>query len=137
GKKIPDGDASAADERGHSGDTELAAKRHGRLSSVAIREPARAGTYFRLPQRAAVTRNDAFLNHEVLMLRSRTFLTVLLLPALAACGASRSPVPVVGAATDVSSLTGEWAGEYSSVESGRSGSITFTLRSAGDTAFGD
>ena len=71
------------------------------------------------------------------MLRSRTFLTVLLLPALTACGASRSPVPVVGAATDVSSLTGEWAGEYSSVESGRSGSITFTLRSAGDTAFGD
>ena len=71
------------------------------------------------------------------MLRSRTFLTVLLLPALAACGASRSPVPVVGAATDVSSLTGEWAGEYSSVESGRSASITFTLRSAGDTAFGD
>src|SRR5207245_5067121 len=64
-------------------------------------------------------------------------LTVLLLPALAACGASRSAVPVVGAATDVSSLTGEWAGEYSSVESGRSGSITFALRSAGDTAFGD
>jgi hypothetical protein len=71
------------------------------------------------------------------MLRSRTFLPVLLLPALTACGASRSPVPVVGAATDVSSLTGEWAGDYSSVESGRSGSITFTLRSAGDTAFGD
>src|SRR2546428_13172364 len=71
------------------------------------------------------------------MLRSRTFLTVLLLPALAACGAPRSAVPVVGAATDVSSLTGEWAGEYSSVESGRSGSITFALRSAGDTAFGD
>jgi len=71
------------------------------------------------------------------MLRSRTFLTVLLLAALTACAGSRSPVPVVGAATDVSSLTGEWAGEYSSVESGRSGSITFTLRSAGDTAFGD
>jgi len=34
-------------------------------------------------------------------------------------------------------LTGEWAGDYSSVESGRSGSISFTLRAAGDSAFGD
>jgi hypothetical protein len=57
--------------------------------------------------------------------------------ALSACGASHTPVPLVGAASDVSSLTGEWAGEYSSGESGRSGSITFTLRSTSDTAFGD
>jgi len=71
------------------------------------------------------------------MLRSPTFLTVLLLPALAACGASRSPVPLVGAATDVAALAGEWVGDYSSVESGRSGSISFTLRAATDSAFGD
>jgi len=57
--------------------------------------------------------------------------------ALSACGASRSPVPLVGASTDISALTGEWAGDYSSVESGRSGSISFTLRAAGDSAFGD
>ncbi|HEY3219837.1 MAG TPA: hypothetical protein VGJ80_03825 [Gemmatimonadales bacterium] len=62
---------------------------------------------------------------------------VLCALALSACGASRSPVPLVGAATDVSALTGEWAGDYSSAESGRSGSISFTLRAAGDTAFGD
>lgn len=61
----------------------------------------------------------------------------LLVVTLSACGASRSPVPLVGASTDVTTLTGEWAGEYSSGESGRSGSITFTLRAAGDSAFGD
>jgi hypothetical protein len=63
--------------------------------------------------------------------------TVLCALALSACGASRSPVPLVGASTDVSALTGEWAGDYSSAESGRSGSITFALRAAGDSAFGD
>lgn len=70
------------------------------------------------------------------MLRSST-LSAFLAVALAACGASRSPVPLVGGAEDVSALTGEWAGEYSSAESGRSGSISFTLRAAGDSAFGD
>jgi len=71
------------------------------------------------------------------MLRSTSLLVAVLSFALTACGASRSAVPVVGTATDVSSLAGEWAGDYSSAESGRSGSISFTLRSAGDTAFGD
>lgn len=70
------------------------------------------------------------------MVRSPTLPTLLVL-ALSACAASRSPVPLVGASADVSALTGEWAGDYSSTESGRSGSITFTLRSAGDSAFGD
>jgi len=70
------------------------------------------------------------------MIRSPTLSTLLIL-ALSACGASRSPVPLVGASSDVGALTGEWAGDYSSAESGRSGSITFTLRAAGDSAFGD
>jgi hypothetical protein len=86
--------------------------------------------------RAAVTRNVAFLTHEVPMLRFKT-IPVVLLPLLAACGASRSPVPVVGAASDISSLAGEWVGDYSSAQSGRSGSISFTLRAATDSAFGD
>ena len=64
-------------------------------------------------------------------------LPTLFVLALSACGASRSPVPLVGASTDISTLTGDWAGDYSSAESGRSGSITFTLRAAGDSAFGD
>ena len=73
---------------------------------------------------------------EAIMARSFTLL--LLLPfTLTACGASHSPVPLVGTSSETNALTGEWAGEYSSGESGRSGSITFKLRSAGDSAFGD
>lgn len=56
---------------------------------------------------------------------------------LAACAAVHTPVPVVGPAADISTLAGEWLGDYSSTESGRSGSITFTLRAADDSAFGD
>lgn len=63
--------------------------------------------------------------------------TFLLTLTLTACGAARSPVPLVGAASDISALIGEWAGDYSSAQSGRSGSISFTLRAAGDSAFGD
>jgi hypothetical protein len=63
-------------------------------------------------------------------------LTVLLATA-AACAARQANVPVVGAAGDVSALAGQWAGDYSSNQSGRAGSITFTLRAAGDSAFGD
>src|SRR5213596_3205344 len=70
------------------------------------------------------------------MIRSPTLSTLLVL-TLTACGASRAPVPLVGASADVAALTGEWAGDYSSAESGRSGSISFTLRAAGDSAFGD
>lgn len=54
-----------------------------------------------------------------------------------ACAANQSSVPLVGRAADVAALAGEWVGEYSSSESGRSGSISFTLRAATDSAFGD
>jgi hypothetical protein len=56
---------------------------------------------------------------------------------LAACATNQPTVPLVGRAADVAALAGDWAGEYSSVESGRSGSISFTLRAAADSAFGD
>ncbi len=56
---------------------------------------------------------------------------------LAACAAAPPAVPVVGTARDVATLAGEWVGEYSSIESGRNGSISFTLRGAADSAFGD
>jgi len=64
-------------------------------------------------------------------------LSTLLAVALGACGASRAPVPLVGSSSDVSALAGEWAGDYSSAQSGRSGSISFTLRATDDSAFGD
>lgn len=71
------------------------------------------------------------------MLRFTTLPAALLIAAITGCGTSRTPVPLVGVATYITALTGEWAGDYSSTESGRSGSISFTLRAAGDTAFGD
>jgi hypothetical protein len=54
-----------------------------------------------------------------------------------ACAANQPSVPLVGRSADVAALSGEWTGEYSSTESGRSGSISFTLRAAADSAFGD
>ena len=53
------------------------------------------------------------------------------------CAASHAPVPLVGPSADVAALRGEWAGSYSSSESGRQGSISFVLRPAGDSAFGE
>jgi hypothetical protein len=64
--------------------------------------------------------------------------SVLALLAVMACAPSLpETVPLVGTVSDVSSLVGEWTGEYDGGASGRSGSIVFVLRSATDTAHGD
>ena len=57
--------------------------------------------------------------------------------ATLACASIPETVPLVGSPMDVSSLVGEWSGEYDGGASGRSGSIVFVLRSATDTAHGD
>lgn len=51
-----------------------------------------------------------------------------------ACLWHGTPVPVAG---DLSRLGGEWDGSYSSVETGRSGSIVFQLIAGTDSAYGD
>ena len=56
---------------------------------------------------------------------------------IAACGAPSTPVPIAGTTTDLQSLAGEWTGEYSSTETGRSGSIVFRLTAGTDSATGD
>jgi len=61
----------------------------------------------------------------------------VLAAALLGCGGSQAPVPVVGLEADISQLAGEWYGDYSSVESGRSGSIVFKLIAGTDSATGD
>lgn len=58
----------------------------------------------------------------------------ILLLALAACTNPGTVVPVIG---DSRSLAGEWQGIYSSEETGRTGSIVFTLKAGSDSAFGD
>jgi hypothetical protein len=62
---------------------------------------------------------------------------LLSLAATLACASLPESVPLVGNPMDVSSLVGEWTGEYDGGASGRSGSIVFVLRSAADTAHGD
>jgi len=54
-----------------------------------------------------------------------------------ACAMNGPPVLVEGAPEDLQQLTGEWDGEYKSVEAGRSGSIYFKLTGTRDTATGD
>ncbi|MCC6928777.1 MAG: hypothetical protein IT359_07280 [Gemmatimonadaceae bacterium] len=56
---------------------------------------------------------------------------------LTACTATPSPVHVVGTRSEVAVIAGEWEGEYHSVETGRSGNISFSLKAGTDTAFGD
>lgn len=53
-----------------------------------------------------------------------------------ACGGSNPPVTVVGPAADIRSLTGNWFGDYWSPYTGRSGTITFELAAAIDSAWG-
>lgn len=63
---------------------------------------------------------------------------IVAVSALAACStAPQTPVPLVGSARDVAALAGVWEGGYSSGETGRGGSISFTLTANGDSAFGD
>ena len=54
-----------------------------------------------------------------------------------ACAFRPAPVPVSGPVSDVQALVGLWTGEYQSPETGRSGSILFTLEAGTDTAHGD
>jgi hypothetical protein len=60
-----------------------------------------------------------------------------LVGVLVACAAPSTPVPVVGVAADVARLDGEWEGQYSSVETGRSGSIFFHIAAGTDSSHGD
>jgi hypothetical protein len=57
--------------------------------------------------------------------------------ALAACRSQPSTVALQGAESDISVIAGQWAGEYSGAQSGRSGSILFTVQAGTDTAYGD
>jgi hypothetical protein len=57
---------------------------------------------------------------------------------VAGCASARQPrVPVSISPADLSRLGGEWAGEYTSPATGRSGSIVFHLTATADSAHGD
>jgi len=67
---------------------------------------------------------------------SKIFLCASAVALLAGCRSLQTPVPVMGPQSDMSALVGDWSGEYTSPETGRSGSISFTLQAGKDTAIG-
>ena len=56
---------------------------------------------------------------------------------VAGCAPVIMKTPVSGSPPAISRLVGDWYGDYSSVESGRRGLISFRLRAGADTAEGD
>jgi hypothetical protein len=67
----------------------------------------------------------------------RGALTLTLAIAVAGCAWRRTPVPIISDTGSTGLLVGTWAGEYSSTQTGRSGSISFELASEKDTAYCD
>ncbi len=61
----------------------------------------------------------------------------MVLGSQAACRTTSPSVQVLAQRAELASLVGEWVGEYSSAESGRSGSIVFKLAAGADSAAGD
>ena len=56
---------------------------------------------------------------------------------LAGCHFKPTPVPIIGERTSIAAMAGTWSGVYHGTESGRTGSILFTIRVNADSAFGD
>ena len=57
--------------------------------------------------------------------------------AVAACRYQPARVALQGSPPEIAALAGEWNGEYSGAQSGRSGSITLRITAGGDSAYGD
>lgn len=55
----------------------------------------------------------------------------------AGCGGSQKSVEVKGGETELATLAGDWAGDYHGIESGRSGTIEFSLQLGRHTAEGE
>jgi hypothetical protein len=70
------------------------------------------------------------------MKTSKLFAAMTTATLLAGCAPRPTPVPVISPRSDLSALVGDWSGEYSSPETGRSGSIAFSLKAGKDTAVG-
>ena len=78
------------------------------------------------------------LPRQVMGMKTSTlFLGVIGAALLTGCASRPTPVPVIGPRSGLNALVGEWSGEYSSPETGRSGNISFTLSAGKDTAFGN
>jgi hypothetical protein len=67
----------------------------------------------------------------------RTTAALMLIVVATACRYRPEPIPIQGEQSELARLAGTWVGEYSGTISGRTGSITFTLKAGTDSAFGD
>jgi len=68
---------------------------------------------------------------------TRAAIAIAFAAAAAGCTWRRTPVPLIAENGSTALLVGSWAGDYSSTETGRSGSISFELESEKDTAYCD
>lgn len=59
------------------------------------------------------------------------------LALLVGCGGSQKAVAVEGSDLDLARVAGDWEGEYSGTDSGRSGPVTFSLQMGSHTAEGE
>lgn len=71
------------------------------------------------------------------MMRYAKILALAIPAVLSACSWRRTPVPIVAESGSAALLVGAWTGDYTSKQTGRSGTITFELASEKDTAFCD
>jgi hypothetical protein len=67
----------------------------------------------------------------------RLLLLAVTASALAGCRHQAPGVSLQGDDSDISGIAGRWSGEYAGAQSGRSGSILFTVQAGKDTAYGD
>ena len=70
-------------------------------------------------------------------MRPRSVVAAFAILGATACRYRPEPIPIQGQRAEIARLAGTWVGEYSGATSGRSGSITFTLKAGTDSAFGD
>ena len=60
-----------------------------------------------------------------------------LVAAALGCGGTQKEVTVKGADTELAKLAGDWAGDYKGNESGRAGTVSFSLQLGRHTAEGE
>ncbi len=70
-------------------------------------------------------------------MRTKLIGVFLGLTAIAGCQYRPTPVTLAGDPSSIRALAGTWIGTYRGTDTQRSGSITFAIRVAGDSAFGD
>src|SRR5215212_604709 len=71
------------------------------------------------------------------MNRASLFIAAGLVASTAACATRTPGIELTSSDFDLNPLVGEWRGAYSSAETGRSGTIAFTLRAGEGSASGN